>query len=161
MVLEAGRVADLIRAAFQGVKLGGGIGLLQGQGLDDYAAFATLAEYQARDEKDDWSRIPPELLDQCYSSLSFFDAEGMRFHLPAYLLADLDGTTPKADVTFHLTYTGHDAPEKFVLLSAPQKNAVRQFLLLKLADVTDGGDESPCAAMIRAALDSVWAPSPG
>jgi hypothetical protein len=160
MELEARHVADLIRSAFRGVTLGGGVGLLQGQGLDDYEDTATLAEYRARDEKDDWSRIPAELLDRCYSSLSFFDPEGMRFHLPAYLLADLGGTTRTADVTFHLTYTGHGAPEKFVLLSAQQKTAVRQFLLLKLAAVTDGGDEPPCAAMIRAALDSVWAPSP-
>jgi hypothetical protein len=66
---------------------------------------------------------------------------------PAYLLADLDGTTPTAGGTFHLTDTGHGAPEKFVLLSAPQKNAVHQFLLYELADVTDGGYESPCAPL--------------
>jgi hypothetical protein len=159
MTPEAHEVADLIRVAFRGVTLGGGVGLLQGQGLDDYAAFATLAEYRARDEKDDWSRIPPEMLDRCYSSLSFFDAEGMRFHLPAYLLADLGGTTRTADVTFHLTYTGHGAPEKFLLLSGPQREAVRQFLLLKLAGVAGWECEPPTSAMIRAALGSLWAAS--
>lgn len=35
-------VADLIRDAFDGVTLGDGIGLLQGQGLDDYADSETL-----------------------------------------------------------------------------------------------------------------------
>lgn len=161
MTSKAPHVADLIRVAFRGVTLGGGVGLLQGQGLDAYAAFATLAAYRARDEKDDWSRITPETLDRCCSSLAFFDAEGMRFHLPAYLLADLDGTTRTADVTFHLTYTGHGAPERFVLLSVPQREAVRQFLLLKLAAETAWACESPSADMIRHALDSIWAATAG
>lgn len=86
------RIADVVRSAFQGVTLGNGIGLWQGQGLDDYANSETLARYRAQDEKVDWSRIPASELDSCHSSLSFFDAEGMRFHLPAYLIADLEGT---------------------------------------------------------------------
>src|SRR5436190_8367262 len=85
----AQEVCRAIEAAFAGVTLGGGVGLQEAQGLDDYADDETRAAYRADDEKDDWHRIPAEALQRCNSSLSFFDAEGMRFHLPAYLLADL------------------------------------------------------------------------
>src|SRR5690606_11328391 len=93
------RIARLIRAAFRDVRLGNGVGLMQAQGLDDYADSKTLAEYRSQDEKDDWSKIPVSELNACYSSLSFFDAEGMRFHLPAFLIADIEGTFNQ-EVTF-------------------------------------------------------------
>src|SRR5688500_17196676 len=84
-------LCDLIREAFAGVKLGNGIGLQEAQGIDDYADKETCARYRAGDEKEDWTRIPAEELSRCNSSLSFFDAEGMRFHLPAFLVAELQG----------------------------------------------------------------------
>lgn len=133
MAPKAHRVAELVRLAFQGVTLGGGVGLRQGQGLDDYANAETLAEYRAKDEKESWERIAVDDLDACYSSPSFFDAEGMRFHLPAYLVADLKGRLTTADILFHLSYTGHDAMARFELLNAEQRAAVREFLIFRLA----------------------------
>ena len=79
MTDEEKQVAELIRAAFRDVRLGDGIGLMQGKGLDDYADKKTVVKYRLQDEKDDWSKIPAEKLNDCHSSLSFFDAEGMRF----------------------------------------------------------------------------------
>ena len=49
------RVAELVHSAFDGVTLGDGVGLFEGQGLDDYADAATRARYRAKDEKEDWS----------------------------------------------------------------------------------------------------------
>lgn len=54
----------LIQDAFAGFKLGNGVGLMQAQGLDDYADSATCASYRASDEKDDWRRISPEALNR-------------------------------------------------------------------------------------------------
>jgi hypothetical protein len=88
MALTKQEVASHIREAFHGVTLGNGIGLLEGQGLDDYEDEATRKAYRERDEKHDWERIPVEALNRCQSSLSFFDAEGMRFHLPAFIRLD-------------------------------------------------------------------------
>src|SRR5262245_39973334 len=121
-------VSKLIRAAFRGVTLGEGVGLREAQGLDDYADERTLGSYRAQDEKHDWSAIRAPDLDRCYSSLSFFDATGMRFHLPAYLVADLEGSLETADVLFHLTHLG-DGGSRFGKLSAAQRDAVREFLL--------------------------------
>ncbi len=136
MAADTDRVLALVRSAFRGVTLGNGAGLRQSQGLDDYADECTLASYRAQDEKNDWSAIPVAELDRCYSSLSFFDAEGMRFHLPAYLVADLEDSLQTADVLFHLVlfHLVYTDQGRFDTLSTAQREAVRQFLLLRLSD---------------------------
>ena len=127
-------VADLIRKAFTGVVLGDGIGLWEAQGIDDYEDKKTIADYRAKDETGDWLRISVEVLDRCYSSPSFFDADGMRFHLPAFLIADLEGTAQTAGILFHLVHLPDGMESRFDLLSTDQRNAVREFLLLRLSD---------------------------
>jgi hypothetical protein len=150
MTPEEERVADLVRRAFYGVTLGNGVGLLHGQGLDDYADRQTLAQYRAKDEKLDWTRIGVTELNRCHSSLSFFDAEGMRFHLPAYLIADLEGTLNQ-DIVVHLFYFEHGAKSRFALLDSDQRRAVRQFLLLRRSDRPFDWE------MIDKALSGYWA----
>lgn len=146
----AQEVCRAIEAAFVGVTLGGGVGLQEAQGLDDYADAATCAAYRANDEKDDWHRIPAEALNRCNSSLSFFDAEGMRFHLPAYLLADLRGDY-RCGMAFCLTQS-HDYDCYFSLLSEGQRQAIRAFLL-HILDDRDYEFEWP---HILRALDEYW-----
>jgi Family of unknown function (DUF6714) len=146
------RVLNLIRAAFAGVVLGEGVGLRQGRGLDDYADEGTLASYRAQDEKHDWSAIPVADLNRYGSSLSFFDPDGMRFHLPAYLVADLEGTLQTADVLFHLVYMAEGAASRFDTLSSSQREAVREFLLFRLSDP----HREFVHPMIEAALRDYW-----
>ena len=69
----------------------------------------------------DWSKLPLEDLNGYGGSLCFFDAEGMRFHLPAFLIADVEGTLT-TDILFHLAhYMGPDALSRFNLLSELQR----------------------------------------
>ena len=145
------RVLDLIRTAFAGIVLGEGVGLRQGRGLDDYADEGTLASYRAQDEKHDWSAIPVADLNRYGDSLSFFDPDGMRFHLPAYLVADLEGTL-QTEVLFHLVYMTEGAASRFGTLSTAQREAVRQFLLLRLSDP----HREFVHPMIKAALRDYW-----
>jgi hypothetical protein len=151
MAAEKARVSSLVRSTFQGVRLGGGVGLRQGRGLDDYADDAMLAAYRAQDEKHDWSAIPVADLNQYGDALSFLDADGMRFHLPAYLVADLEGTL-STDVLFQLVYLGHGATSRFDTLTPAQRDAVREFLLLQLSDAHREFDHP----MIEAALREYW-----
>src|SRR5688572_12494241 len=65
-------LCHLIEAAFAGVTLGNGVGLHEGQAIDDYEDASTRGAYRAKDEKKDWRRIPTEALNRCSSSLSFF-----------------------------------------------------------------------------------------
>jgi hypothetical protein len=117
-----------ISEAFRGVKLGSGVGLMEALGLDDYADGATLARLHAEDEREDWGRIPMESLND--SGLTFTDEEGMRFLLPAYLIAELRGNRIAAGVCFHLC----SGLLRFSLLSADQCAAVRSFLLYVAED---------------------------
>ncbi len=86
-------VDDVIRQltdAFAGVELGDGTGLWEAQGLDDYKVGEELSELRARDEKLDWRKIPVEHLERCYVAPAFMNARGFVFHLPAFLIAELN-----------------------------------------------------------------------
>jgi hypothetical protein len=129
--MERGKVADsiceMIHTAFAGVTLGNGIGLQQAQGIDDYEDEETCAKWRLEDEKEGWARISSHRLNVCNSSLSFFDADGMRFHLPAYLIADLKGEY-RFGMAFCLTHLSDYKEQQFSLLSADQRRVVREYL---------------------------------
>lgn len=116
-----------IRDAFEGVTLGDGVGLYQAQGIDDHDTEEVCQSFRLRDEKDDWQRITSEDLNKCYSSLSFFDAAGMRFHLPAYLLAEIDGDY-KFDLTMDFIDMSDHKMKQFSLFTEQQKKAVADYL---------------------------------
>lgn len=158
MPLNKPAIVHLIQSAFRDVRLGDGIGLYEGQGLDQYSGAATIAEYRSKDERIDWSRISTEDLKNCYSSLSFFDAPGMRFHLPAYLIADLEGKI-NVDVLFHLIYQEDGALSRFALLSPAQRRAVREYLLLmrkRICSTSPSDMQDPLVESIDNALDRYW-----
>jgi hypothetical protein len=71
-----------------------GIGLFQATGLDDYASDEELKRLRERDEKTAWRRISYADLERCYAAPSFFDAQGFVFHLPAFLIAELNDRHP-------------------------------------------------------------------
>ena len=164
--VETEAVCVQIRAAFAGVRLGGGTGLREGGALDDWADEKPCARRRAEDEQEDWSRISHADLDRFHSSLSFFDAEGMRFHLPAFLIADLHGGVG-GGMEFCLTHGFSEnavvaknpadraySARRFALLSVAQRNAVRAFLLHLV-------DEPDCAfgrTAILEALADYWLP---
>ena len=132
MNTERERVASWIKEAFRGVTLGNGVGLWEGRALDDYDDERGIASARLRDQRSDWSAIPVEDLCECESSLTFADQEGVRFLLPAFMLAELDDKLPAGIV---LTLTEHHRQaEHFGALSREQRRAVREFLLVLLDD---------------------------
>ncbi len=146
--------SDLIQEindVFQGVKLEDGIGLWEAQGLDDYATEEECKKLRVRDEKEDWSKIPLTDLYQCSSSLSFFDAKGMRFHLPQFLLFDLDAFEKEEEelykngeldcslcpnIYFTLTYKLQDdySVKRFSALNNSQIQCVINYLNYKIEE---------------------------
>ena len=148
-VLQELKIATI--EAFAGVTLGNGVGLLQAQGMDDYADEKTCAAYRERDEKHDWRAIGLEGLNRYSSSLSFFDEEGMRFHLPAFLVAAIDGT-----YRFDLVYTlAHSAfvPDQFAMLTPAQRAVVRGYLQF----IEQEDEHALDREHIQAALAGYWA----
>lgn len=145
-------IADQIRVAFAGVTLGNGVGMQESRGKDDYEDEETLAKYRSNDEKDDWQKIPLSELNRASGGLCFFDAEGMRFHLPAYLIADLRGEY-NFGMDFNLTHLSEHCLEQFSLLNTEQRRCVRDFLIHILDDPDYGlfNDDR-----IHDALHSYW-----
>ncbi len=134
-----------IYKAFEGVTLEDGVGLWEGRALDD--RIQDMTEYnrlKTKDEREDWQKIPIVDLYKCNSSLSFFDAKGMRFHLGLLLLFDLEVFLAEEDelhedktfkhfppeVRFALTYQLESdySRDRFSLLNTPQITCVVHFL---------------------------------
>ncbi|MDP8175393.1 DUF6714 family protein [Phocoenobacter skyensis] len=79
-----------IKTAFKGVTLEEGIGLCEGNGIDDYASKEQLLELRKQDEKENWENVPFDDICGTYeSAFVYLDAKGMRFYLPQYLIADI------------------------------------------------------------------------
>lgn len=53
--------------------------------------------------KTTWQDVPPEFLDQRAGALHFFSEAGLRFFLPAFLIADVRGELKYADPLFTVT----------------------------------------------------------
>lgn len=148
-------VIEEIRAAFLGVILGGGTGLQEANGLDDREDVETLANLRATDEKEEWERIPASILNHCFCSPAFLNAEGMRFYLPAFLVAELRG---EYHMDFWTYLTGLDdwKKAKFALLNAAQKRATCRFLTHLRDELSDLDQQQD----IDLALEEFWMTSP-
>ena len=116
-----------IQQAFSGITLGNGIGLSEGNAMDDYASAEERTRCREQDEHTHWHKIPVELLNQYYIALCYFDPEGMRFHLPAFLIADIQGLF-RFDLVYTFIHLDEYKEQQFSLLSAPQKQAVAAYL---------------------------------
>lgn len=118
-----------ISAAFADTRLDDGIGLLQANGLDDYASDEELKQLRDRDEKTDWRRISYADLERCSAAPSFFDAKGFVFHLPAFLIAELNDRHPYGFID--RLFRTEEHPEGWrQLLTAKQRHAIISALKL-------------------------------
>lgn len=141
---------EIIRQAFTNVELEDGIGLWEAQAIDDYEPKSTQIEKRKTDEKEYWTSISPEELQRCHSSLSFFDAKGMRFHLPAFLVASIKEQVD--DPIFHLTHLDDYAKSKLTVLNPEQRRAVSKYLAW-CSEQEDYEFERP---LIQRVLDEYW-----
>ena len=115
-----------IKTAFSSVVLGNGIGLWEAQAIDDYEPKKVQIKNRKKDEKEDWSLISHNDLQRCHSSLSFFDADGMRFHLPAFIVASMNNKVD--DPIFYLTQLDDYAKSKLTTLTDAQIQAIVMYL---------------------------------
>ncbi len=133
-----------IKSSFQNVKLEDGIGLWEGQGLDDYANENEILKLRLRDERNNWDTISYEDLAYAQSSLSFFDAKGMRFCLPKFLIFDLledeifqEKGISAPDVVFILGHNLNEEYQKsrFSLFDRPQIETIIHYLEYKIEKI--------------------------
>ena len=148
--MDKDSVEKEITSAFLGVSLGLGIGLWEAQTIDDYETIEIQAKNRERDQKDDWRLLEYDDLQQCHSSLSFFDADGMRFHLPAFIIGSLNNKVD--DPLFHLIQLDDYSLSKLKTLSNIQRRAIELYLKWCLSDNHYEFDHPS----IRHALKEYW-----
>ncbi|MFO7906398.1 MAG: DUF6714 family protein [Pirellulaceae bacterium] len=129
--------------------------------------FGTPDERQAArkpDEKHDWRKLvnDPELTEVTgVGGLSFYDAEGLRFHLPAYLsLAVKDSEDPQpqnvvAELLYTLTHIWEYNRERFAILNLAQRECIRA-VLRYLRAVYNVPENRPFIREIDEALEGYW-----
>ncbi|ESA35558.1 hypothetical protein N836_11205 [Leptolyngbya sp. Heron Island J] len=139
---EAKKLAliEEITQAFDGVSCGNGVTLHEAMVIDDYGSPAERAEARARDTEDKWQDVPEDDIRFSDAVLSFLDAKGFHYYLPAYMvwhLRNIDNTDPDYwsntfdSVIFHLTYQvdiDDYIAEKFSLFTPAQLKTTSHFL---------------------------------
>lgn len=149
----------MIEDAFREVELGDGVSLHQTIVIDQYGCNCEEAERQAEaDERHDWRKLidDPELLNvRGVGGLSFYDAPGLRFHLPAYMSAIVKYDWPvvtyeadkptldinpeeyaafeliadvAGDIEFQLTHLNDYQRERFFILNGAQRQCICAYL---------------------------------
>ena len=134
-VEEGARVVTaLVEHAFAGVELDGGVSLDEAELIDDYAL-------PARTERDPpprgygkgppWRELTRAGLDRFpWGNFPFQDARGIRYHLPAFMVAHLRGEPPPAlDSLLFTLASGHQLEALSRLLTAAQRHAVARYLV--------------------------------
>ena len=154
MKVERPALISKITEAFKNVRLEDGIGLSEADAIDSYSNLQHRAACRKNDEKDNWNAIPSELLNNYYCSLNFFDASGMRFHLPAFMLSEIKREY-KFGMSFPLTNLSDYSRSQFALLSANQREAVKLFLTYLLEDPNYEFEKPE----IQRAIDNYWGTS--
>ncbi len=126
-----------IYTAFDGVLLEDGVGLWEGKALDEYLQGTDYEKLKSKDERLDWQKIPIGTLYKCSSSLSFFDAKGMRFHLGLLLLFTLDVFLEEEDALNRDTTFTYLPPEVFFALTHELESdySKNRFALLNTAQM--------------------------
>jgi hypothetical protein len=165
------RIKEQIRRAFATAKRPPNGSLHDSEESDE----PLLLEAEFAD-KHDWRALDAAFLDRAPggygSALSFFTPEALRYFLPAYLIADVDGQLDRVDVGYRLTgpfsdeararlvnprrYGAltrfEDGRQRFAGLDRDEVAAVVAYLEHKAATDDLNGP------LIRQALDNYWRP---
>ncbi|MFL7890665.1 MAG: DUF6714 family protein [Anaerolineales bacterium] len=116
MMRKRSQILEIIHTAFENNDYPGDeylIGSLEGgEPLDEVNPFIG---------QNDWRSISPGLLDSHPGALNFFSEAGLRFFLPAYLVADMRDQLKIADPVFPLVHG-------FSNLSIPQEIRSRVYI---------------------------------
>jgi hypothetical protein len=145
----------LIREAFDGVERPIELTLHVAEARDDYD-YEHDVEHRRRDHEGPWQQILHEHLERCPHALSYLDAVGMRYYLPAFMLWYLEHLgTPRvrSDGTLYCLNPHHRDPElsrahreRFARFSAEQLRACARFV--KFCATHDELTDAPFAEAI-------------
>jgi hypothetical protein len=122
-----------IEAAFAGVMLDGGVSLAEAELIDDYAMSSRGDDERPPPGHIDgppWQELTTAALDRFpWGNFAFQDARGLRYHLPAFMRADLSGVVLGAIDSLLFTLASHHRLAALHrLLTDPQRRAVARYV---------------------------------
>lgn len=88
------RLSELIaeiEAAFDGVARDDGTTLHEAIAIDDWKSLEEQLAARGLDTELRWQEVPQKDILECASALSFLDAKGFRYYLPAFMVCGLRG----------------------------------------------------------------------
>ena len=102
-----GLIAEIERA-FNGVERDDGVSLHQARARDDYATPEQELTARKLDVEPQWQEVTQQDILYCCSALSFLDAKGFRYYIPAFMRVALgnfydDPNGIRNSCEFHLT----------------------------------------------------------
>src|ERR1700680_2624371 len=84
----SGLIAEIM-TAFDGVSREDGTTLHEAMAIDDYKSDEEQQAARGFDTEQRWQDVPDEEILACESALSFLDAKGFRYYLPAFMVSRL------------------------------------------------------------------------
>jgi len=155
---------ESIRKTFKGITLENGTGLYEADCIDDYInpSDPVYLSWKQKDERKDWEKLLPLFLDpgpheRVHSGNWFFmDPKGKKFHLPCYLLQDLDEASQGNNPIIE-TLSG-EPPDLsgFTDLNDAQKRLVADFLDFKISELKNTDDyDYPRYVKARKVLENI------
>jgi hypothetical protein len=128
-----------ITIAFDGVSREGCLTLHEAAGWDGHCGIGPwIEEARAKDTDTKWQEVKDEWIAENGLgdiALSFIDAKGFRYYLPAYLIWSIKETVAgfpsdsNTDVVWYLGINFSTHRERFAFLNKQQSSAVAHFLL--------------------------------
>ncbi len=152
--MDTRTLISAIEDAFAHVELEDGVGIFEAEAIDDYAGEKLRAKARGNDIRDDWRKIPDDVIAEHYSAMAFMDEKGLRYAIPAYMRFALRywKTSGSASVD-HIIYTlARD--EDWGFLTVKQKRAVADFLNYMVLEADEGYVDSWQASL---AYEKQWA----
>lgn len=146
--------------AWEGVELGNGTGLWEARMIDDYypPEHPDYIRVKNKDERKDWKKLLPIFLhpekpeNYVSDTWIFMDAEGARFHLPLFLIQEVE-VSSILDLHPLISTLTHEVPsiysDRLKILSSQQRQVVLEFLDFQIADFKKHNPEEDYDFLIK------------
>lgn len=140
-----------VKEVFSGVELGDGISLMEALEIDSHSTDAVCLKARQEDIGQCWESYTPDRLRGTFAALAFLDPLGMRFYLPAFLIAELKGDLDE-ELVWHLCRVDRAFSRRFSALCNVQRKVVCQVL----SHFASLNSYRPQRLMLERALKDYW-----
>lgn len=152
-------ITDAIEAAFGDAALADGLSLHQAEALDHLQLPEVVRRARGLDTEERWQDIPDEKVEEFHFALTYLDPEGLRFHLPRYMVYALEHPgldNPAVDAAVYACdfgdEIGEDVLAQFNAMSRSQMQVIARFLV----HVAESGEESYDSLVAAMAIELFW-----